>query len=261
MLSIDISVIVLTYNQGKYIGYAIESVLKQNFSGIYNLIIYDDCSTDNTLKIASSYKEKFPNQVFLIKNPENIGLAKNFEQAVIHSEGKYIAYLEGDDYWTDPYKLQKQFNFLEEKPDFILSFHDFITVDNNGRILSEKNLQNEELKKDRTQVEMVTGCLIHQNTMMFRNVIEKFPKGFFIAKNHDTFFIAYLSNWGKAGYVNCKPLHYRIHKDSLWSSLSVRNKHLNGLITYFIILCYVSPKYYGDVILKLGSKIKALIKF
>ena len=259
-MSFEVSVILLSYNHEKYISFAIESILKQRFNKQFEIIILDDFSTDNTFKILNQFESNFPKKIECYKNSKNLGLARNFEKAILLAKGKYISYLEGDDYWTDPLKLQKQFNFLEEHPRFVLAFHDFITIDKGNNILSSQNLLNKNLQKNRTRKEMVTGCLIHQNTMMFRNVVRKFPLGFFLAKNHDTFFIAYLSNWGEAGYVQCAPMHYRIHNESLWSSLSGRRKQLNGLATYSIILFNVSPKYFGSILWKIGSKNKSIFK-
>ena len=240
----DVSVILLTYNQEKFVSQAINSILFQKFIGSLQIFIFDDCSTDGTPEILNSFESLFPNQIKVIYNRKNIGLAKNFEQAIILSRGKYIAYLEGDDYWTDPNKLQKQFNFLESNSNFVLAFHDFVRIDVEDNIISDKNLFNKSLKRNRSQKDMVTGCLIHQNTMMFRNVVRNFPNSFFKVKNHDTFFIGYLSNWGEAGYVDCTPLHYRIHHNSLWSSLSKKKKHWNGLLTYFYILMTFFPNYF-----------------
>ncbi|WP_425639477.1 glycosyltransferase [Algoriphagus yeomjeoni] len=259
-MSIEVSVILLSYNHEKYISFAIESILNQRFNQQFEIIILDDFSTDSTFEIINQFEVEFPEKLKSYKNSKNLGLARNYEKAILLAQGKYIAYLEGDDYWTDPLKLQKQFNFLEENPGFVLAFHDFITIDKGNNIISNMNLFNRTIQKNRSQKEMVTGCLIHQNTMMFRNVVTKFPSGFFRVKNHDTFFIAYLSKWGKAGYVKCNPMHYRIHSESLWSSLSGKKKHLNGLITYSIIIFYVSPKYFGNLIWKIGSKIKSILK-
>lgn len=257
--SIDISIVLLTYNQEEFISQAINSILSQKLSNSFEIIVIDDCSVDDTFSLISEFQNKYPLNFKAYRNAFNLGLAKNYEKAVLLAKGKYIAYLEGDDYWTDPYKLQKQFNFLDENPDFVLAFHDFITIDSIGRIISDKNLKIDSLKKNRSKKDMVTGCLIHQNTIMFRNVVRHFPIGFFKAKNHDTFFIAYLSNWGESGYVKCSPLHYRIHTDSLWSSLSGKRKHWNGFITYSIILFYVPIKYSGNVLRKIASKIKSFL--
>lgn len=258
-MPIDVSVVLLTYNHEKYISFAIESILKQQFDGTFQVIIGDDFSSDSTLEIIEKFHSSNSKVIQYYSNSRNIGLARNFEKGILQAKGKFIAYLEGDDYWTDTAKLQKQFDYLKKNPNCILAFHDFVTIDINNRVISERNLFNSFLQKNRSKKEMLTGCLIHQNTMMFRNVVRKFPVGFFLAKNHDTFFIAYLTKWGYAGYVKCEPMHYRIHKESLWSSLSSRKKHINGLITYSIILFYTPFIYSGSVVWKIGSKIKSIL--
>jgi glycosyltransferase involved in cell wall biosynthesis len=258
-VEVDVGVVLLAYNQDKFIEQSINSVLNQKFKGNFKLYIFDDHSTDSSFDICLRFQSMFPDKMVLFRSKVNIGLAKNFEKAIIETKSKYIAYLEGDDYWTDNYKLQKQFNFLEENPNFVLAFHDFVIVDENNTIISDKNIYNKFIQKNRSKRDLVTGCLIHQNTMMFRNVVRKFPLGFFLAKNHDTFFLAYLSTWGEAGYVACRPLHYRIHTNSLWSSLSGKRKHLNGLITYFVILFYIPYRFYGSVIRVMGSKLRSIL--
>lgn len=255
---IDVSVILITYNQEKFVSQSFLSILSQRFTGEVEILISDDFSTDNTFNILNELS-KGKSNVRLLRNNENLGLSKNFAKVMNLAKGKYIAYLEGDDYWTDPYKLQKQFDFLESRPMYVLAFHDFVTVDKDDIIISDSNLMNTALMRNRSKKDMIIGCLIHQNTMMFRNVIEDFPLGFFKAKNHDTFLIAYLSKWGEAGYVKCDPLHYRIQENSLWSSLSVGKKNENALITYLWIFSIASFKTYMALAKKVLSKIKSII--
>lgn len=254
----EISVVLVVYNQEDFVGEAIRSILFQKFIGDLEIIISDDCSTDSTEDVIKEIIGNSKKNITLISNEANLGLAHNYVKAISKARGKYIAYIEGDDYWTDPYKLQNQFDFLESHPNYVLAFHDFITVDKEGSIISDKNLKNSVLMMDRSKKDMITGCLIHQNTMMFRNVVEKFPLGFFKAKNHDTFLIAYLSKWGEAGYVKCEPLHYRIQNNSLWSSLSEFEKHKNGLITYLWIFTIASPYTYLALCRKVLSKLKLI---
>ncbi|PZX49796.1 glycosyltransferase involved in cell wall biosynthesis [Algoriphagus ratkowskyi] len=255
---IDISVVLLTYNQEYYVRQALDSILNQNFTGRWEIIVGDDCSLDNTANVIEIGKGNF-DFIKVFTNSKNLGLSKNYEKAILLSKGKYIAYIEGDDYWTDEFKLQKQFDFLELNPKYVLAFHDFVLIDNVGNIISESNLEKPNLKKNRSKKEMVAGCLIHQNTMMFRNVISKFPLGFFKSRNHDTFLIAYLSNWGLAGYVYCKPLHYRYLNTSLWSSLDNKKKHLNGIITYWWIFTIAPVETLWPLFLRLLSKIRSFI--
>lgn len=255
-MHLDISVILLSFNHEKYISKAIDSILDQQFTGNWELIIGDDCSNENTKIIINKYASQYPELIKSYSNVKNLGLSKNYEKAVHIAKGKYIAYLESDDYWTDNFKLQKQYNFLEINSQFVLAFHDFVLIDEFDFIISDKNLTNPNLKRNRTKKDMVTGCLIHQNTLMFRNVVRKLPIGFFKAKNHDTFLIAHLAKWGEAGYVKCKPLHYRISQDSLWSSLSKREKNFNSINTFFWILLTSDLKYSKFIFLKLSKKIK-----
>jgi glycosyltransferase involved in cell wall biosynthesis len=257
--NIDVSVVLITCNQEKYVQDALNSIVSQQFSGKWEVIIADDCSTDDTYEIIKSYQVKYPDLFYVYSNDRNLGLALNYQNAIKMARGKYIAYLEGDDYWTDSLKLVKQFEFLEKNPNCVLSFHDFLIVDNSGIILSDPNTKYLNLRKNRTSKEMITGCLIHQNTIMFRNIVKSFPKGFLSSRNHDTFFIAYLSKWGEAGFVECFPLHYRQLENSLWSSQTSKKKHFNGIITYFQILLISSPIYYFAIFLKILSKSKALL--
>lgn len=239
---------------------ALDSIFSQNFNGTWEIIIVDDCSSDRTGDIIETKIRDFnPELINFYSNEVNLGLSKNYENAINKANGKYIAYLEGDDFWTDTSKLQKQFDFLEGNPRFVLAFHDFVTIDSNDIIISDANLNNPNLKRNRSKKDMITGCLIHQNTIMFRNVFDKLPIGFFKAKNHDTFLIAYLSKWGEAGYLNCAPLHYRIHENSLWSSLSKKEKIKNGINTYLWIFSIASPFFYLALCRKVFSKIKSIL--
>ena len=93
---------------------AIEGILMQKTSFPIELIIGEDCSTDNTRKIVEDYEEKYPNLIFAQYSEKNLGMMNNFFNVLQAAVGKYIALCEGNDYWTDPLKLQKQVYFLEE---------------------------------------------------------------------------------------------------------------------------------------------------
>lgn len=118
-----VSVCMITYNHENYIKQAIEGVLMQQTSFPIELIIGEDCSTDNTRKICIEYQAKYPDIVRLILPEKNLGIKRNFIETMQAAKGNYIALCEGDDYWTDPLKLQKQVDFLEINPDYRLSFH------------------------------------------------------------------------------------------------------------------------------------------
>ena len=114
----QISVILLTYNHEKYIAQAIESVLRQKTNFEVELIVGEDSSTDKTREIVRSYYNNHPARIILELAEKNRGVIQNEKECMKRSSGKYIAFLEGDDYWTDDLKLQKQFGFLEAHPDY-----------------------------------------------------------------------------------------------------------------------------------------------
>ena len=114
-LNPTVSVCMITYNHGPYIRQAIESVLMQKCTFSFDVIIGEDCSTDNTGAICREYASSHPN-IRLLSQDSNLGMLPNLFRTVEACTGEYIAYCEGDDYWSDPEKLQKQFDFLERNP-------------------------------------------------------------------------------------------------------------------------------------------------
>jgi glycosyltransferase involved in cell wall biosynthesis len=115
----------ITYGHEKYIEESINGVLSQVYNSEIELIISDDCSPDNTEAVVNNIINTHPNGNWIkyIKHTENKGAIPNFVWTISQAKGKYIAICEGDDYWIDPLKLQKQIDFLEENPDYSLTFH------------------------------------------------------------------------------------------------------------------------------------------
>ena len=117
----------ITYNHGPYIRQSIESILMQKTNFAYEIVIGEDCSTDNTRSIIKELEQRYPDIIKPIYHEKNVGAMRNaYEFCYPNLKGKYIACFEGDDYWTDPLKLQKQVDFLEANPDVLLCSH---TVD------------------------------------------------------------------------------------------------------------------------------------
>ena len=109
-----VSVLMLTYNHERYIEQAINSVMMQQTDFDYELVIGEDCSTDNTRKIILNIYKNCPEKIKLIISDHNVGVHQNLARTLAACQGKYIAYLDGDDYWTSPNKLHKQVNILDE---------------------------------------------------------------------------------------------------------------------------------------------------
>ena len=128
-----VSICCITYNHAPYIKQCIEGFLIQETTFPIEILIHDDCSTDGTTEIIRDYEKLYPNLIFPLYEEENQyqkGKASeidfyNYKRA----RGKYIAYCEGDDFWTDPLKLQKQVDFMEANPDYSVCFHE-ITIYN-----------------------------------------------------------------------------------------------------------------------------------
>ena len=116
---IVVSIAVLTYNHEKYLREALDSILMQQVDFKYEVVVGDDCSKDETRVILQTYERNFPGIFKVIYRDENIGPTNNLYDVFMHCEGKYIAQLEGDDFWTNPLKLQKQVAFLEANEQYI----------------------------------------------------------------------------------------------------------------------------------------------
>ncbi|MBD8084309.1 glycosyltransferase [Chryseobacterium caseinilyticum] len=115
----DVSICITTYNHGKYIEECLMSIFAQDFSGTCEIIIGNDNSSDNTEDIIRQIMETHPKggTIRYFKNNPNLGYVKNTLFTFSQAKGKYIAVLDGDDYWIDRFKLQKQFDLLENNPD------------------------------------------------------------------------------------------------------------------------------------------------
>lgn len=130
-----VSVAMITYNHGRFIRRAIEGVMEQVTSFEFELIIGDDCSTDDTSEICRELQRKYPDRIRLIWWHENVshGRSGNLRRVSERCRGKYVALCEGDDYWTDPHKLQKQVDYLESHPECAICFHPVRVVWDDGR--------------------------------------------------------------------------------------------------------------------------------
>lgn len=112
-----VSVKMMTYNHAPFIAQAIEGVLQQKTNFPFELVIGEDCSTDGTPEIVFHYQENYPDVIRVITSEQNVGMHKNGRRIRKACRGKYIAFCEGDDYWHDPYKLQKQADYMESHPE------------------------------------------------------------------------------------------------------------------------------------------------
>src|SRR5262245_24288404 len=131
-VSVKVSVAMITYNHGNFIAQAVESILMQVVNFDYEIIIGEDCSTDETRNVVIEYRNRFPHRIKMLLHDKNVGLMQNFIQTIEACRGQYVALCEGDDYWTSPYKLQKQVDFLESHPEYAICFHNVTVICEDG---------------------------------------------------------------------------------------------------------------------------------
>lgn len=145
--SVLVSVIVLTYNQEKYIAQALDSILMQKTNFDFEILVGDDASTDGTQKILQMYQQRYPNIVKVFRREKNLGPTKNAYELFLIAKGKYLASCEGDDYWLSPDKLNIQISFLENHLEFIGCTHLCWLVNEHGQ--RYKNQHIDWIKKKR----------------------------------------------------------------------------------------------------------------
>ena len=136
-MPIVVTVSMLVYNHGRYLRQALDSVLMQKVNFRYQIVVGEDASTDDSRDILLEYADRFPDRFRLILHEQNVGIEENVNSKLPYLTGEFIAPLEGDDYWTDPEKLQKQVDFLRTNPKYTAVSHQIETVDEEGNAISD----------------------------------------------------------------------------------------------------------------------------
>lgn len=155
MSDIAVSVICTSYNYQDYIRTALESFVNQKTNFPYEIIVVDDCSTDQSLAIIREYEKQYPQLFRVFVNAENKGLTRTWIAICQEARGKYIARCDADDFWHDPLKLQKQYDALEASADSVWSNTDFNIVDQAGNILHEQVFVNGPIANANTYEKML----------------------------------------------------------------------------------------------------------
>lgn len=242
-----VSVFVCTYNQENYIEQTLDSFLMQECNFDFEIVIGEDCSKDNTLKICIDYQNRFPDKIKLLNREKNLGLIENFFEGLGHCTGKYIATCGGDDYWTDSTKLQKQVEFLEKNPDYVIAYHDSIMVDEHNVLIknSEVGIENQ---RDFSSDELQKGAFISARTICFRNIVNFTKINYKKVLNEDYFLFAILGEFGKGKYLdNIKPSVYRILQQGVWSSRTEIQRQIAKMSTLKSLENYYNSKLKKDI--------------
>ncbi|WP_345146420.1 glycosyltransferase family 2 protein [Flavobacterium ginsengiterrae] len=239
----------ITYNHENFIEEAINSVLMQECNFEIELIIVNDCSpdkTDDVIKIILENNTK-ASKIKYFKQQKNVGVMSNFAFALKKCSGKYIAICEGDDYWTDPLKLTKQFNFLENNPKYIIHSSNAIQLSDNF------DLNYKPVLKDITDKTFILDDFLIANniitcTVMFRNDKIEFPSDFYKVTFGDwMLYVILLFTSNKKAYRTTECLSvYRIHNGGVMSNLNdlkYFKSHINQIL---IIKKYLNIKRFSN---------------
>jgi len=236
----------MAYNHEKYIAQALDGVLMQNVNFDYDIVIGEDCSTDNTRSILLSYKEKHPDKIKLLLHEKNIGAVKNQIEVFKNCTGKYIAICEGDDYWTDPYKLQKQVDFLEGNEEYSMCFHNCQIKNDNVLFLAPPPPKSNICLKDFVKEEIY----ISTATVFFRNILsEVIPEHLESLYTGSYFIFMRLAEKGMLKYLEEPMSVYRVHDGGIWSGKTMFEKGEMALKNKEAMVIYFKnkPKFYKSL--------------
>lgn len=251
MTDIEVSVLITTYNHEKFIAQCLDSLINQKTSFKYEVVIGEDCSTDNTRKIVVEYAKKYPEIIKPILYKTNQGTKKcpgkgNFTNTFYECKGKYIVHIESDDFLIDTNKLQVQYNYLETNKEASACFH-------NAEVIFEDNsalpyLMNDENQKQRIETsdflqEKETWFMATASVMFRRKLIPKhFPNWFLNCKSGDIPLYCMLSDKGYIGYIPKIMSVYRKHA----AGLSMTDIHLDATFIENRIFMYNSIDEYTN---------------
>ena len=223
-----VSICLFTYNYERYLEQALESILLQKVNFKIEVVLGDDYSTDKTRDIAIKYQQRHPDIFILSFNSKNIGGTKNWIKTINQCSGKYIALLDGDDYFTDCLKLQKQYDQLENNSNLVLSFHSveekYDNVNGNDTIIEFE--ESYYKLKDIFQ----KGWFIRTGSTFFRNgIIPKTPPEWVydFPYRYDTIIHVYLGLYGDFGNIKQSMSVWRKHQKGM--SYALREKLIKSL--------------------------------
>jgi glycosyltransferase involved in cell wall biosynthesis len=251
-----VSVHIITYNHVDYIREAIESVLMQEVDFPMEIVIGDDESTDGTREICMEYAEQHPDKIRLMlhRRENNIKLDGRpthlfqYWYNTLSLRGKYIAGVSGDDYWTDPEKLQKQVDFLEKNPEFALSFHDAHKIDQAGSVIEKSILPNRN-KRNLSKLDLLKGEHVPALVVMYRNVYSEIPEEVVTCLGEDRFSRTLAGLYGTGSYhQDIRPSIYRDHSGGIFRGLNSVEQKKKLLNTSVAIRRYLHKISASDIV-------------
>ena len=258
------SISLLAYNHERFVAEAIESLLFQEVTFAYEIVVGEDCSLDSTREIVLNYQKKYPDKirVFLSKKPLNnrqsgrLNLIRNLKAC----RGEYVALLDGDDYWTSPHKLQKQVDFLDNHPECSICFHPVVKLfeieDKKKQVIYPPKRKNIYTIEDLLEGNFIPTC-----STMFRNeLFDEFPDWYFRIPMGDWPLHILNSQHGTIGYLDEVMGVYRIHRGGQWISAGRIQNCLDHIRAYRFFYNCLGQKYGKLIELEISRRYYGLAK-
>lgn len=230
-----VSICVITYNHERFIKDSLINAINQKTEFVYDIVVGDDFSSDNTYSICKDLLNLYPYKIKLLCSDKHLGAMNNFIRTIKACRGKYIALCEGDDYWIDKNKLQKQVDFLDKNPDFIMCSHNHDTLVD-GKIIENKFKYKNEL----TIVDLANNIPFNTLSVVFRN--DQFDINGYNKANipYTNFLFLFLAQSGKIYHFNESMAVYRIHSGGIWGGIKKFERALLNIRTLEKIIIYFS---------------------
>ena len=249
-----ITTMITSYNHEKYIAEAIKSAIKQTGNFIHEILISDDGSTDKTPEIIAEYATKYPHLIKDISQKNNVGISANMKRCFEAATGKYIAVLEGDDYWTDDKKLEKQMQFLEKNKDCSMVFSKLKVLNAEKQTFSylkrQENLQSKLSGKDAIKPNKDNSLNLIGNfscCMFISKYMKNLPDILYMPRLNEIGLWFYLEQKGKIGYINTPLSIYRQHANGVWTGADRRKQLEQGLVVRETALAVCADKYKSEL--------------
>lgn len=243
-----VSVCVITFNQKAYIQQALDSILSQKTNFDYEILVHDDCSTDGTIEILKKYKEKYPDIIKLLLEEENqYSNGKKITPFFIpYIKGKYCVLNEGDDYWCDNLKLQKQYDFLENNSEYSMVCHNAKKINDKGDVVGNFG-KNKDVDYSTEQTILGGGGFIATNSMMFRaDLLKNLPRHYYECSIGDYILAIHFVMNGKVRYLSNIMSVYRVSTKGSWSKRYAEDEEFFNNFTNNMISTVEKMKNYYD---------------
>lgn len=216
---IKLSISTISFNQAQFIGKALDSVLAQKAAFEYEIVIGDDCSTDGTREIIADYQRRWPEKVKPVFREKNLGMQKNGIQTLERCSGEYIAFLEGDDYWTDPNKIQMQVDYLDSHADCALVHHKVEHIAwPSAKSLGEYPPARYRVERPNPRTLAMFNFIQTCSVVIRRKWLPLFDEQFQELKLGDWPLCVLLNERGWVGYLDRNMAHYRVHANNSWNN-------------------------------------------